>query len=152
MRSCLFVVKSPQYPQNCHDAEWIFILIPLVTIVANLVAQRKQSLRRSLLTTIVASVVVCVVFLAMLVFPGIPFHLSIGGTLWASSSPFIFGTRLIVMAITLLGDSHLRIWLRPFLDRCCSSPCGGLPLGTWGERKRHENRCILRRCQNSTTS
>ncbi len=76
-----FVVKSPQYPQNCHDAEWIFILIPLVTIVANLVAQRKQSLRRSLLTTIVASVAVCVVFLAMLVFPGILFHLSIGGTL-----------------------------------------------------------------------
>ena len=75
------LVKSPQFPQNCHDGEWTFIFIPLVTIVANLVAQRKQGLRKSLLTAIVASVAVCVIFLAMLVFPGMPFHLSIGGTL-----------------------------------------------------------------------
>jgi hypothetical protein len=76
-----FTVKSAQYPQNCHDGEWTFIFIPLVTIVANLVAQRKRGLGRSLLTTIVASVAVCVLFLAVLVFPGMPFHLSIGGTL-----------------------------------------------------------------------
>jgi hypothetical protein len=76
-----FVVKSPQYPQNCHDSEWTFIFIPIVTIAANLVAQRKQGLKRLLLTTVVASVAVCVLFLAMLVFPGMPFHLSIGGTL-----------------------------------------------------------------------
>ena len=76
-----FVVKSPRFPQNCHDGEWTFIFIPLVTVVANLVAQRKQGLRKSLLTAIVASVAVCVIFLAMLVFPGMWFHLSIGGTL-----------------------------------------------------------------------
>jgi hypothetical protein len=76
-----FVVKSPQYPQNCHDDEWTFILIPLVTIVANLVAQRKLGILKSLLTAIVASVVVVVLFLVMLIFPGMPFHLSIGGTL-----------------------------------------------------------------------
>lgn len=76
-----FTVKSSQYPQNCHDNEWTFISIPLVTIVANLVAQRKQGLRRSLLTTIAATVAVCALFLAMLIFPGIPFHLSIGGRL-----------------------------------------------------------------------
>jgi hypothetical protein len=75
------LVKSPQFPQNCHDGDWTFILIPLVTVVANLVAQRKQGPKKSLLTAIVASVAVCVVFLAMLIFPGMPFHLSIGGTL-----------------------------------------------------------------------
>jgi len=76
-----FTVKSARYPENCHDGEWTFIFIPLVTIVANIVAQRKQGIKRSLLTTIVATVAVCVLFLAMLIFPGMPFHLSIGGTL-----------------------------------------------------------------------
>ncbi len=76
-----FVVKSSQYPQNCHDGEWTFIFIPLVTIVANLFTQRKQGLTKSVLMAIVASVAVCIMFLAMLVFPGMPFHLSIGGTL-----------------------------------------------------------------------
>jgi hypothetical protein len=76
-----FVVKSPQFPQNCHDGEWTFLFIPLVTVVVNLVAQRKQGLGRSLLTAIVASAVVFALFLGMLVFPGMSFHLSIGGTL-----------------------------------------------------------------------
>jgi hypothetical protein len=76
-----FAVKSPQYPQNCHDNEWVFIFIPLVAAVANLVAQRKLPLIKSLLTAIVASVAVCVAFVAMVLFPGIMFHLSIGGTL-----------------------------------------------------------------------
>ncbi len=76
-----FVVKSPQYPQNCHDSEWTFLFIPLLTLVANLVALRKQGVTRALLTAIVASVAICVLFLAMLIFPGMPFHLSIGGTL-----------------------------------------------------------------------
>jgi cytochrome bd-type quinol oxidase subunit 2 len=75
------VVKSPQFPQNCHDSEWVFIFIPLLTVVANLVAQRKRGLRKSLLTAIVASFAVCVLFLGTLVFPGMCFHLSIGGTL-----------------------------------------------------------------------
>jgi hypothetical protein len=75
------LVKSPQFPQNCHDGEWTFIFIPLVTVVANLVAQRKQGLGRSLLTSVVASVAVCVLFLVMLVVPGMAFHLGIGGTL-----------------------------------------------------------------------
>jgi hypothetical protein len=34
-----FVVKSPQYPQNCHDGEWTLIFIPLLTGVANLVKE-----------------------------------------------------------------------------------------------------------------
>jgi hypothetical protein len=75
------LVKSPQFPQNSHDGEWAFIFIPLVTVVANLVAQRKQGLRKLLLTAIVATVAVCVIFLVMLVVLGMPFHLSIGGTL-----------------------------------------------------------------------
>jgi hypothetical protein len=75
------LVKSPRFPQNCHDADWTFILIPLVTTVANLVAQRKRGLKKSLLAATVASGAVCAVFLAMLIFPGMPFHLSIGGTL-----------------------------------------------------------------------
>lgn len=75
------LVKSPQFPQNSHDADWTLILIPLVTVAANLLAQRKQKLSRLLLTTIVATVAVCVIFLVMLVVLGIPFHLSIGGTL-----------------------------------------------------------------------
>ncbi len=76
-----FVVKSPNYPQNSHDAEWTFLFIPLVTILANLVAQRKQGLKKSLLTAIIAAVAVGILFFIMLLFPGIPFHLSIGGTL-----------------------------------------------------------------------
>ena len=75
------LVKSPRFPQNSHDADWTLILIPLMTVAANLVAQRKQRLRRSLLTAVVATVAVCVIFLVMLVVLGMPFHLSIGGTL-----------------------------------------------------------------------
>lgn len=75
------VVKSPGYPQNCHDCEWTFVFIPLVTLVVNLVAQRKQGLKRSLITAIVASVAVFILFLAMLIFPGMAFHWTIGGTL-----------------------------------------------------------------------
>lgn len=76
-----FVVKSLQYPRNCHDGEWTLIFIPLLTGVANLVALRKKGLIKSLLTAIVASFAVCVLFFVMVLFPGIPFHLSIGGTL-----------------------------------------------------------------------
>jgi hypothetical protein len=76
-----FTVKSPRYPENCHDGEWTFIFIPLVTVVANLVAQRKQGLKKSVITAIVASVAVFILFLAMLIFPGMAFHWTIGGTL-----------------------------------------------------------------------
>ena len=75
------LVNSPRFPQNSHDADWAFILIPLVTGAANLVAQRKQRARTSLLTANVATVAVCTIFLVMLVVLGMPFHLSIGGTL-----------------------------------------------------------------------
>jgi hypothetical protein len=76
-----FAVKSPGYPENCHDGEWAFIFIPLLTVVANLVAQRKRGLGRALLTAIAASFAVCVLFLGMLVFPGMCFHFGIGGRL-----------------------------------------------------------------------
>ena len=75
------LVKSPRFPQNIHDADWAFLLIPLVTAAANLVVQRKQRLRRSLLTAVVAAVAVCGISLVMLVVLGMPYHLSIGGTL-----------------------------------------------------------------------
>ena len=75
------VVKSAGFPQNSHDYEWTFVLIPLVTAAANAVAQRRRGLRVSLLTALIASVAVCLVFLVALICLGIPFHLSIGGTL-----------------------------------------------------------------------
>jgi hypothetical protein len=80
-RPALAGFNAPRDTQNCHDSEWALIFIPLVTGVANLVVQRKQGLTKSLLTAIVASVAICVLFFVMLIFPGMPFHLSIGGTL-----------------------------------------------------------------------
>jgi hypothetical protein len=76
-----YAVQSPRYPEDCHDGEWTFIFIPLVAVVANLVAQRKRGLGRAVLTAVAASFAVCVLFLGMLVFPGMCFHFTIGGRL-----------------------------------------------------------------------
>jgi hypothetical protein len=75
------LVKSPQFPQNCHDYDWTLVLVPLVTAAANVAAQRKRGLKKSLFTALVATVAVSILFLVALVVLGIPFHFSIGGTL-----------------------------------------------------------------------
>jgi hypothetical protein len=74
-------VKSAQYPRNCHDNEWMLVIIPLATAAANYYVQRRRGWRVALSTMIVATAAMCVVFLAAVLFPGIPFHLSIGGQL-----------------------------------------------------------------------
>jgi hypothetical protein len=75
------LVKSPQFPQNSGDYDWALVLVPLVTAAANFVLQRRAGIRRSLLTAIIASAAVCMLFLVLIVLFGISFHLSIGGTL-----------------------------------------------------------------------
>jgi hypothetical protein len=75
------LVKSPNYPQNAADADWVLLMIPILTVAANLIAQRKQSLTRLLVTSLVASLAVCLIFPAIVLGPGVLFHFSIGGTL-----------------------------------------------------------------------
>jgi ABC-type antimicrobial peptide transport system permease subunit len=74
-----FAVKSPRYPASCNDDEWTFYLIPLLTVAVNLLAQRGQGLKKVLLTTILATVVVCVLSVLLVLFFGVPYHLMIGG-------------------------------------------------------------------------
>jgi ABC-type antimicrobial peptide transport system permease subunit len=75
------LVRSPQFPGNSADDDWLFVFIPLVTFATNLVVHRGQGLRKSLLVAILASVALCVLSLVALIVLGIPFHLSIGGAL-----------------------------------------------------------------------
>ena len=75
------LVQSPQFPRNCADSDWVFIFIPVLTLATNLVVYRGQGLRKSLLVAIVASFALCVLFVGVVLVFGIPFHLSIGGTL-----------------------------------------------------------------------
>jgi len=75
------LVHSPQYPQNIADGDWIFALIPVLTLATNLVVYRGQGLRTALFVAVVASIVLVVLFLGVVLVFGIPFHLSIGGSL-----------------------------------------------------------------------
>jgi hypothetical protein len=75
------LVQSPQFPGNSADDDWLLVFVPILTLAMNLVVHRKQGLRKSLLVAIIASVAVSVLSLVVLVLFGIPFHLSIGGSL-----------------------------------------------------------------------
>ena len=75
------LVHSPQFPGNCADDDWQFVFVPLVTLAANLAVYRRQGLRKALLVAILATVALSVLFLVVVVVFGIPFHVSIGGTL-----------------------------------------------------------------------
>ena len=75
------LVQSPQFPGNSADDDWLLVFVPIVTLATNLVVHRRQGLRKSLFVAIIASVALSVLFLVVLVLFGIPFHLSIGGSL-----------------------------------------------------------------------
>jgi hypothetical protein len=75
------LVKSPQFPGNCADDDWLLVFVPIVALATNLAVRRRQGLRKSLFVAIIASVALSVLFLVVVLLFGIPFHLSIGGTL-----------------------------------------------------------------------
>jgi hypothetical protein len=75
------LVQSPQFPGNSADDDWILVLVPIVTLATNLVVYRRQGLRKSLFVAIIASVALSVLSLVVLICFGIPYHVSIGGTL-----------------------------------------------------------------------
>ena len=75
------VVKSARFPQNSHDYDWTFVLVPLFTAAVNSFAQRRRGLVTSMIAAIVAAASVSLIFVVMLIFFGISFHLSIGGRL-----------------------------------------------------------------------
>jgi hypothetical protein len=75
------LVQSPQFPRNSADDDWLFIFVPIVTLATNLIVHRRQGLRKSLFVAIIASVALSVLLLVVVVVFGIPFHVSIGGSL-----------------------------------------------------------------------
>jgi hypothetical protein len=75
------LVHSPRYPGNSADGDWILAFIPLVTLAANLLVDRGRGWGKSLLVAIVATVALSVLLMGVVLVFGIPFHLSIGGTL-----------------------------------------------------------------------
>ena len=75
------LVRSPRFPDNSGDYDWLFVIVPIVTLVANLLARRGQGFCESFSVAVIASVALSVLFIVALVFFGISFHLSIGGSL-----------------------------------------------------------------------
>lgn len=76
-----YAVKSPQYPEDVADHDWVGLLVPVVIGAANYFVQRKRGLKRAIVTAIIAAVVVSVLLVGAIISVGIPFHLSIGGRL-----------------------------------------------------------------------
>lgn len=75
------LVRSPGYPDNIHRADWVFILIPVATLAANLWITRHLSRWRAVLYSILGTVGVCVALVLAVLALGVTFHLMIGGQL-----------------------------------------------------------------------
>ena len=75
------LVASPDFPDNIHDCDWIFILIPIVTLLNNLWFTRRLSGVRMMLYSLAGTVAVCLFFMLAVMTLGILFHFRIGGAL-----------------------------------------------------------------------
>lgn len=75
------LVRSPNYPDNIHCADWAFLLIPVVTLGANIWITRGLSRPRSILYSILGALLVCLALVFAVLTLGSAFHLRIGGQL-----------------------------------------------------------------------
>jgi len=75
------LVRSPGYPGNIHSVDWLFILIPVVTLATNLWMTRHFSRPRAILYSILGTLLVCLALVFIVLTLGILFHFRIGGQL-----------------------------------------------------------------------
>jgi multisubunit Na+/H+ antiporter MnhF subunit len=75
------LVRSPGYPDNIHSVDWLFILIPVVTLATNLWITRHFSRPRAILYSILGTLLVCLALVFIVMTLGILFHFSFGGQL-----------------------------------------------------------------------
>jgi hypothetical protein len=75
------LVRSPRYPGNARDADWLFGPTAVLMLVADWLVAGRLGARRRVLAAILAFVVSIPLIVVLVLFLGVWFHFAIGGRL-----------------------------------------------------------------------